>query len=197
MNFLAHAHLSFNDKEIIIGNFIADSVKGKAYVNYAHKIKAGILLHRKIDFFTDTHPLNIESKNILKPKYGRYSAVVLDVLYDHFLIHNWKNYSHIAQNEFVLQFYDLLKTNHAIMPAKALTVSKYMIEQDWINNYATLKGLEITYQRMAKKFCADPIWQNDIEVIANNYNIFNNLFNMFFPQLIAYSQIELTKLIKQ
>ena len=62
MNYLAHFHLSNNDKNLIIGNYIADDVKGKAYLNYPTEIQHGIILHRKIDAFTDTHQIVINSK---------------------------------------------------------------------------------------------------------------------------------------
>ena len=57
MNFLAHLYLSGSDPMVKVGNFIGDHVKGNAYQNYEIGIQQGILLHRKIDFFTDTHPL--------------------------------------------------------------------------------------------------------------------------------------------
>src|SRR5947207_2830586 len=51
MNFLAHAFLSFNDPGLLVGNMIADSVKGKEADNYPDRIRQGILLHREIDSF--------------------------------------------------------------------------------------------------------------------------------------------------
>jgi acyl carrier protein phosphodiesterase len=57
MNYLAHVYLSGSNKELAIGNFIADHVKGKAYLEYPEIIQNGILLHRKIDYFTDQHPI--------------------------------------------------------------------------------------------------------------------------------------------
>lgn len=191
MNFLAHAHLSFNDKEITLGNFIADSVKGSSFNNFPQKIRAGILLHRKIDFFTDTHPVNVLTKNILKVQYGRYAGVVLDVLYDHFLSRNWHIFSDFNRQQFVLDFYKLLSDNIALMPAAAAIKTKYLIEQDWIENYNTLKGLDITYKRMAKRIGDDSKLQNGIELITDNYDKLNALFMRFFPQLIAYSKNQL------
>jgi len=56
MNFLAHAHLSFNDESLLVGNLIADAVKGKQFFLFSESIRKGMLLHRKIDAFTDSHP---------------------------------------------------------------------------------------------------------------------------------------------
>ena len=90
MNFLAHIYLSGDDPELKIGNFIADAVKGKKYTTYPQKIQEGIILHRKIDSFTDAHPIVKKSASRLFSKYGHYNSVIVDILYDHFLAKNWK-----------------------------------------------------------------------------------------------------------
>ena len=57
MNYLAHIFLSGGQPDIMIGNFIADSIKGSKYSAYPTEIQKGILLHRQIDTTTDAHPL--------------------------------------------------------------------------------------------------------------------------------------------
>jgi acyl carrier protein phosphodiesterase len=90
MNFLAHLHLSGNNPNIMLGNFMGDFVKGKSYrQQYEPEIIKGIELHRSIDEFTDSHPVVTESKNRLRPTYRHYSGVIVDVFYDHFLAANW------------------------------------------------------------------------------------------------------------
>src|ERR1700709_705966 len=85
MNYLAHAYLSFNDPEILIGNLISDFVKGKAKYDYPERILAGINLHRAIDNFTDTHDSTRIAKEVFRPYYRLYSGAFIDVVYDHFL----------------------------------------------------------------------------------------------------------------
>jgi acyl carrier protein phosphodiesterase len=82
MNFLAHLYLSGDDKDVMLGNLIADSVKGKDYLAYRPGIQEGILLHRKIDHFTDEHPVVERSKHLLRPKYHKFAGVVTDMFYD-------------------------------------------------------------------------------------------------------------------
>ena len=57
MNYLAHLYLSSGNKDLMIGNFIADHVKGNAINNFSDEIISGIKLHRLIDDFTDHHPI--------------------------------------------------------------------------------------------------------------------------------------------
>jgi len=88
MNFLAHIYLSGQDELIKIGNFMADTVKGKNYQNYPKKLKIGILLHRFIDSYTDSHVVFRQTTKRLHPNYGHYSGVLADMFYDHFLCKN-------------------------------------------------------------------------------------------------------------
>ena len=88
MNFLAHAVLSFENPELMVGNFIADFVKGNDYLQYQDPVKRGILLHRDIDQFTDQHPTVRLSKSRLYDAFGHYAGVIVDMYYDHFLAAN-------------------------------------------------------------------------------------------------------------
>src|SRR5450432_1241794 len=85
MNYLAHAYLYFNKPEILTGNMISDFVKGKKKFDYSPGIQKGIVLHREIDNFTDTHPATREAKEIFRPHYRLYAGAFIDVVYDHFL----------------------------------------------------------------------------------------------------------------
>ena len=57
MNYLAHSYLSYQKTDLIIGNFIADSIRGNRFDGLTDGIIKGITLHRKIDVFTDSHPV--------------------------------------------------------------------------------------------------------------------------------------------
>ena len=85
MNYLAHSYLSFGDSEILVGNMISDYVKGKKKFDYPLAIQKGIMLHRTIDTFTDTHPATKAAIVFFKPVVGTYAGAFVDVVYDHFL----------------------------------------------------------------------------------------------------------------
>ena len=105
MNYLAHFFLSNNDENLIIGNYIADDVKGKAYLKYSSEIQKGILLHRKIDDFTDNHNVVDNSKSLIRHHQNKFTPVVMDVFYDYFLANNWSTYSEKELLEFTNQIY--------------------------------------------------------------------------------------------
>ena len=82
MNYLAHAFLSGEDPEFLLGNVTADLLKGNFHKSLSEKISAGVLHHRKIDVFTDNHPEFRSCLPILYPQHGKYASVVLDILFD-------------------------------------------------------------------------------------------------------------------
>lgn len=48
MNFLAHIYLSGDNDLVKIGNFMADGIRGKDYLNFPEEVKNGIfMLHPK------------------------------------------------------------------------------------------------------------------------------------------------------
>jgi acyl carrier protein phosphodiesterase len=85
MNYLAHAYLSFEITDITVGNMISDFVKGKQKLDYPFAIQQGIVLHRAIDSFTDSHAVTRQAKSFFKEAYGLYAGPLVDVVYDHFL----------------------------------------------------------------------------------------------------------------
>ena len=91
MNFLSHLYLAGDSEELIIGNFIADAVKGSAFNQFSPGIQKGIVLHRKIDTFTDSHPVVELSKQRLRERYKKYASVIIDIYYDHYLAKNWNS----------------------------------------------------------------------------------------------------------
>ena len=186
MNFLAHYFLSPEDDQIALGNFIADAVKGKKFEKYNDKIKNGILLHREIDNYTDKHPVFRRSAQILNSKYKKYSGVIIDIYYDHFLAKNWKDYSKTDLVDFVSQAYKILIKNYFILPKKIKRILPFMIAQNWLVGYANLNDLQRVFNGMARRTTFDSGMENAIFDLKNNYTTFENDFREFFPDLIEF-----------
>ena len=149
MNFLAHIYLSGEGDELLtIGNFIADTVRGKEYLQYPEAMQRGILLHRKIDTFTDAHPIFRQSKHRLVPTYNHYAGVLVDIYYDYFLAKHWKEYSTISLEQYAQRFYNSLQKHQLLLSEKAQNLSKYIIAEHWLEKYQTIEGIaSILYQR--------------------------------------------------
>jgi acyl carrier protein phosphodiesterase len=115
MNFLAHIYLSQDRDLVQIGNFAADPIKGKKYKSLPLEMQKGVLLHRKIDSFTDSHAIVYKSAHRFFEKYGHYNGVIMDVFYDHFLAKNWNKYSPVPLAEYVDRFYKLLEIHFDLL----------------------------------------------------------------------------------
>lgn len=188
MNFLAHLYLSKDNKNILIGNFIADAVKGKKHENYPKEIQAGILLHRQIDYFTDTHPIVRRSKRRLHERYDHYDGVIIDILYDHFLAKNWLNYSEIPLELYAKNVYSFFQENIGILPPEMQRLLPYMIEYNWLVGYASIAGIEKTLIGMNKRTKGISKMDLAIEDLINHYEDFESDFKSFFEELIKFTE---------
>ena len=141
MNYLAHLYLSGESEGSIIGNFIADSVRGSQFMNYPDRIKEGILLHRRIDSFTDKHEIVRKSKLRLMPEFHKYSTVIVDVFYDHFLAANWEEYSSVPLRKFCDSVYALLQKNAGMVPVRSAFFLHYMTTNDILFHYRSIEGI--------------------------------------------------------
>ena len=186
MNYLAHAYLSGEDEGILIGNFIADAVKGKTMNDYSDEVRRGIILHRFIDEFTDNHPLHKASRAKLHERYGHYSGVLIDIFYDHFLAKNWQDYSKVSLEDYTSWLYKLLEDNRQILPERIQYMLEYMIPQNWLLNYAHFEGIGRVLRGMAKRAKFESQMEHGVEDLKLYYNEFEKEFRQFFPELKAF-----------
>lgn len=183
MNFLAHAHLSGTNEELIIGNFIADRVKGSAWKNYPPGIQSGILLHRFIDDFTDKHPINRKSSVLLAPHFGKYSVVVTDVMNDHLLAVNWSKYHPQDLNEFIRFAYGIFTKHESVLPDFSRKMLPYMIQENWLGSYRHLEGISSVLYRMSKRTPFASGMEKSYEPLMTNFVELEENFHLFFPEL--------------
>lgn len=151
MNYLAHLYLSGTNEDVLIGNFMADSIKGSQYKDYSSAIQRGILLHRQIDSHTDTHPSFRSSTKRLHKNYSHYSGVIVDIFFDHFLAKNWTDYASISLEDYAQKCYLILNKNIAIMPEKAQHILPYMIKGNWLLSYASVEGISNVLSGMNRR----------------------------------------------
>lgn len=184
MNYLAHIFLSGDDNEVKIGNFIADFVPGRKYLDYPVNIQKGILLHRKIDTYTDNHPAFRKSKRLLFQEFRHYSAVIVDMFYDHFLAKNFNAYSEIHLSDYVSSFYKLLQQNEQILPLNVRQMLPVMIDYNWLLSYRDIDKLKDILNQMNNRTKHNSKLHNSIVVLLNNYPLFQNDFKVFFDDIL-------------
>lgn len=194
MNYLAHIYLSGDDKNITIGNFIADGIRGKDYKEYPKEIQVGILLHRQIDTFTDAHKTVRQSTKRLHEKYSHYSGVIVDILYDHFLAKNWKNYSNVPLADYIDHFYNTLEDNFTALPQPIQKMMPYMIADNWLLSYASIEGITKVLVGVNKRTKNRSQMNLAVNELQEFYNEFEDEFTRFFEELIAFSKAKLIEI---
>ena len=187
MNFLAHIFLSGDDEEVMIGNFIADAVKGKDYLGYSDGIIKGILLHRRIDAFTDSHVVVGWSKQRLRPKYRKYAGVIVDMYYDHFLSKYWDNYSEISLSQFVDHAYGILQSRVGYLPSRIQLMLPHMVESNWLTSYARLEGIMQALGGLSRRAKYESGMEYAVSDLKQDYRQYKCEFELFFPELMEYS----------
>jgi acyl carrier protein phosphodiesterase len=193
MNYLGHAYLSFGDAEILTGNMIGDHVKGRlALDNYSPGIKKGLLLHRKIDEYSDNHPATKRAKLFFREDYGLYSGAIMDTLYDHFLASDPKMFRDEATLlAFTQQTFAQLEANKGVFPEKFAKYFPHMVEHNWLYGYRNLKGMEKALGGLNRRALYMPPPQKAYEIFVTNFYQLNQCYYEIIDDLISFVKNEL------
>ena len=191
MNYLAHIYLSGKDESVQLGNFFADSIKCKSYLNYLKKIQYGILLHRQIDSFTDNHPVLRKSKLRLDEGFGLYKGIIIDIFYDHFLAKNWSDYSDITLEDFSNDFYNLLWNNFDVLPVSSQRMVPFLVDEKWLQSYAQIDGIEKVLIGMNKRTNNRSKMHLAISDLNKHYDAFEKDFTLFFEDIMVFAEEQL------
>jgi len=183
VNFLAHLFLSGNDEHIMVGNFIADMVKGRQIEKFEDKILRGILIHRAIDAYTDSHPIVELSKARLRSRYRKYAGVLIDMYYDHYLAAYWNNYSDVSLDAFIHHSYRVIIRNYVILPPRAKRILPSMVAANWLKSYASLEDMKKILAQMANRTTFESGMEHAVAELQLYYPQFKEEFEAFFPDL--------------
>ncbi len=183
MNYLAHLFLAGNQPETMLGNFIADHVKGSDILRFSEKTRNGIAMHRAIDTYTDQHPVVRQSITRLRSDFSKYSGVIVDMFYDHYLSANWAEYSDTDIHTFTETRYRILNSFQAILPSRSAKLLYYMEKQNWLFSYGSLDGMQQAFNGMARRTTFESKMEFAVENLKAGYTEFGQEFRQFFPEL--------------
>lgn len=186
MNYLAHLYLSGEDEKIITGNFIGDYVKGKNYLNYPGKIREGVLLHRKIDTFTDQHPRFREVKKLLRENFGLYSGIIADIFYDHLLARNWQNYAPVSLREFSKKVHAILLSHFFYLPPRVQGFLPVLIKNRRLESYARPEGIRKSLEIMSSYTSLPEYAHRAVETLETHSGFLEDNFAFFMEAITGY-----------
>jgi acyl carrier protein phosphodiesterase len=196
LNYLAHAYLSFNHEEILLGNLISDFVKGKKKLEYSEGIQKGITLHRAIDNFTDTHPVTKKAKDFFRPCYRLYSGAFIDVVYDHFLANDEKEFTEVSLRNFAEQVYTIIDPHVNHLPGRFARTFPYMKMQNWLYNYRSKWGTERSFEGVVRR--AAYLTESDTasSLFEEYYKELEQCYREFFPDLKLFARHLFDEIVK-
>lgn len=177
----------------MIGNFIADHIRGKEIYDYNKNIQNGIRLHHAIDEFTDKHPIVKQSKDRLHARYRHYDGVIIDIFYDHFLAKNWSRYSNIPLSVFATYFYELLDSLEQL-PPKTQRFFQYMKMYNLLVNYRELDTIAQVLEGMNRRSKMKSHMHLAIHDLQELYTDFETDFLVFFEALRQFASNKLKEL---
>jgi len=194
MNYLAHIYLSGNDDDLKIGNFIADFIKPRDVLELPLNQQMGVKLHQKIDRFTDTHLEVRKVRELFFDEFRHYSAVIVDVIFDHYLARNWQHYHSTELIEFAQSFYQLLETRYDYFPEQVQKIIPHLISGDWLSNYGRLSGLEMILKQMNNRTKNITSLHSCISTVETHDEFIASKFKRFFSELVVFSKEEIKKM---
>ena len=198
MNYLAHAYLSFNQPEILVGNMISDFIKGKKQFDYPDIVQKGIQLHRAIDTFTDAHAITAELKSFFRPQYRLYSGAFVDVVYDHFLANDTNQFATAALlKDFAANTYRLLEINTLLFPPPFQKMFPYMKTHGWLYNYRLVEMIEKSFEGLVRR--ATYLKESKIAfgIFTRHYDAMQDGYNNFFPDLKNFTTHQFQQLLNR
>lgn len=190
MNYLAHLFLSPDDAQVRVGNLMGDFVKGSQLGHLPDKVEFGVMLHRKIDRFTDQQPEVKALKQQLSSKRKRFSGIIADIVFDHLLAKHWVNFSQHTLSDFASSRYQELLSHQEIMPAAMQLMTNRMVEGNWLESYIQPSAVGAAIDGVSRRIRFENDLLHAFEEVEPLLNVYQQTFFEFFPKLEVYAKSE-------
>ncbi len=188
MNYLAHLLLAGSSTESLIGNLAGDFVKGPLREDvFTPAIRAGILQHRKIDAFTDSHPAVGAFRRVMAVEHGHYARVIADMFIDHFLACRFDEYAGETLEAFLARTYAALDPHVAAFPGLLRHVYPRMRDEQWLLSYRTIEGIHTALTNISRRFSRRPRLETATRHLIDSRQELERRFEQFFPEVMEYS----------
>lgn len=187
MNFLAHLALSPADDDARLGSLLGDFVKGPLGGRYPGPVGEAIVLHRRIDSFTDAHPCVVASRARVGPGHRRYAGIMIDLYYDHFLARRWNELHDEPLAAFSARIYALLARRHAELPERLQYIAPRMAARDWFGSYAEVDNIGRALEGIGRRLRRGNGLIGADADLRRDYAGFESDFAAFYPEVRRFA----------
>ena len=190
MNYLAHFQLAWPEDELVVGALEGDYLKGPLIGNLPVGIEHGVRLHRAIDAFTDQHSQMAEMRRHFPLEIRRYSGILIDLSFDHYLSKHWSTYSALPLNAFNTHVYQSLQTHQHYLGPSAQRMLSRMLEYDLLGMYGQWDTIGATAARIGERFRrGNPFLQAEQYLEPARVQLERTFLN-FYPELVEFCSLK-------
>ena len=189
VNFLAHAYLAAGSDHAIVGSLMGDFVKGPLGDRYGAELTRALVLHRRIDTYTDAHDVVRQSRRRVSTGRRRFAGILVDVFYDHFLARHWDEFSDVPLERFTAHIYAVLREHHALLPERLQHVAPHMAAADWLASYRHVDAIGLALDRIGQRLKRGNAMLRSAEELLAQYGPFEADFRIFFPDVVRFARL--------
>lgn len=191
MNYLAHAWLTRDTDEAILGAILGDFVHGHAAsLHWPVTVRNEIQRHRHIDRYTDTHPAVVAARALFPDGRRRFAGIVLDVFFDHLLARDWTRWNSGPAGEpslaaFTARVYRVLLANQDNAPPRLRAIAPRMAATDWLGSYRERDNVDGAVRGIATRLSRrGEVLVACLQDLRLHEPALESAFETFFPDLI-------------
>lgn len=188
MNFLAHLYLAGPEPEALLGSLMGDFVKGPLEDRYPPGLARALAQHRRVDTFTDAHPLVRASRARVAPPRRRFAGILVDMFYDHFLARHWDDYGTEPLERFTARVYALLREQEPLLPERLRQIAPRMARHDWLGSYRRVEAVQVALDNMGERLKRGNALRGAGAELSANYAAFGQDFRAFFPEVVRFAR---------
>ncbi len=187
MNHLAHFKLASGHPKLLVGNLLADHVKGRLNGQFDAGIETGIRLHRAIDAYTDSHPVVTSSHARLDAPYRRYGGIITDIVYDHFLAVHWRSFEQRSLEDFCQTSLGEVMDYHQYLSAPAKERTLRMQRSKSMEHYGSPDFIERSFVYLSGRLKRKNPLASGFTQFEKHKNSLESDFMAFFPALQKFA----------
>ena len=194
MNHLAHTVLAGPDPLLVAGGLLGDFWRGAPDPAWPHALRAGVLLHRRIDSIADAHPLTQEARRRFEPPFRRYAGILLDVWFDHLLACSFERLCGTTLRAHVERVYAILRSDDPDWPAPFRLFAARLVPRDGLARYLERGHVESVLERISERLQRDNPVGLALPVLESLAGPLERDFEAFWPALAAAAEAERERL---
>jgi acyl carrier protein phosphodiesterase len=192
MNHLAHLFLADGrSAESLIGNLAGDFVKGPLGDRFPSGIHDGIMQHRRIDAFTDSHPHVAAFRRVLIPEHGHYARVIADMFFDHFLACRFDELAGEPLDAFLERTFATIDPHMHLLPGLLRVVYPRIRDEEWLQSYREVEGIHFALMNISRRFSRKPRLETATRHLVDSRPELERRFEMFFPDVMEFAGLGL------